>query len=263
MRIGWRSRARVQLSGRQRLPGGIAVGRWIVRDLVGICAAGGANSPNVGVGGANGPLEGDLSTIGGVDRIKVKPRKSAGLSTARQDAKGSGGQAYQSARGLRRRVRVRRREHDGRRIPLSLARRLRSGQRAHEHLRASQGDSQVAYPSRARACQALEAEPGARAGALPRQARLGLSPAAVHKFHTVLHKALAQALQWNMVPRNVTDAVKAWRPTPKEMRPLSLGEARKLLEASRGDRLEALYVLAVHTGVRQGEFWPCSGRTSP
>jgi integrase len=91
----------------------------------------------------------------------------------------------------------------------------------------------------------------------------GLSPAAVHKFHTVLHKALAQALQWNMVPRNVTDAVKAWRPTPKEMRPLSLGEARKLLEASRGNRLEALYVLAVHTGVRQGEFWPCSGRTSP
>lgn len=66
-----------------------------------------------------------------------------------------------------------------------------------------------------------------------------------------------------MVPRNVTDAVKARRPTPKEMRPLSLGEARKLLEASRGNRLEALYVLAVHTGVRQGEFWPCSGRTSP
>jgi integrase len=82
----------------------------------------------------------------------------------------------------------------------------------------------------------------------------GLSPATVQKIHTVLHKALAQALRWHMVPRNVTDAVKAPRPTPKEMRPLSPEEARRLLEASRGDRLEALYVLAVHTGMRQGEL---------
>jgi integrase len=27
-----------------------------------------------------------------------------------------------------------------------------------------------------------------------------------------------------------------------------------LLEAARGDRLEALYVLAIHTGMRQGEL---------
>jgi site-specific recombinase XerD len=30
--------------------------------------------------------------------------------------------------------------------------------------------------------------------------------------------------------------------------------ARALLEAARGDRLEALYVLAIHTGMRQGEL---------
>jgi integrase len=38
------------------------------------------------------------------------------------------------------------------------------------------------------------------------------------------------------------------------MRPLSPDEARKLLEAARGDKLEALYVLAVHTGMKQGEL---------
>jgi integrase len=38
------------------------------------------------------------------------------------------------------------------------------------------------------------------------------------------------------------------------MCPLSPVEARKLLEAAQGDRLEALYVLAVHTGMRQGEL---------
>jgi integrase len=82
----------------------------------------------------------------------------------------------------------------------------------------------------------------------------GLSPATVQKIHTVLHKALTQALKWNMIPRNAADAVKAPRPAPEEMRPLSPEEARKLIEAARGDKLEALFVLAVHTGMRQGEL---------
>src|SRR5919107_727483 len=81
-----------------------------------------------------------------------------------------------------------------------------------------------------------------------------LSPATVQKIHTVLHKALDQALKWNMVPRNAADAVKAPRPAPEEMHPLSPEEARRLIEAVRGDKLEALYVLAVHTGMRQGEL---------
>jgi integrase len=60
--------------------------------------------------------------------------------------------------------------------------------------------------------------------------------------------------KWHMVPRNVTEAVSPPRPAPKEMRPLSPEEARRLLDAAEGDRLEALYVLAVTTGMRQGEL---------
>lgn len=40
----------------------------------------------------------------------------------------------------------------------------------------------------------------------------------------------------------------------KEMKPLSPDQARTLLEAARGERLEALYALAVTTGMRQGEI---------
>jgi integrase len=49
---------------------------------------------------------------------------------------------------------------------------------------------------------------------------------------------------------------RCWAPTPttKEMHPLTAEEARKLLEAARGDRLEALFVLAIHTGMRRGEL---------
>ena len=82
----------------------------------------------------------------------------------------------------------------------------------------------------------------------------GLSPATVQKIHVVLHKALSQAVKWSLVPRNATEAVAAPRPNPKEMRPLSAEEARRLLEAASRDPLRALYVLAVHTGMRQGEL---------
>ncbi len=82
----------------------------------------------------------------------------------------------------------------------------------------------------------------------------GLSPSTVHKIHTVLHKALSQAMRWSLIPRNVTEAVKAPRPTAQVMSPLSAKETRRLLEAARGDRLEALYVLAVTTGMRRGEL---------
>ena len=82
----------------------------------------------------------------------------------------------------------------------------------------------------------------------------GLAASTVQKMHHALHKAFARAVKWDLIPRNPADAVKAPTPEPKEMRPLSAQEARRLLDVARGDRLEALYVLAVHTGMRQGEF---------
>jgi integrase len=82
----------------------------------------------------------------------------------------------------------------------------------------------------------------------------GLSGSTVQKMHHVAHKALDQAVKWDLIPRNPADAVKAPTPTPKEMHPLSAPEAQRLLDAASGDRLEALYVLAIHTGMRQGEL---------
>src|SRR5215216_4596338 len=82
----------------------------------------------------------------------------------------------------------------------------------------------------------------------------GLSGSTVQKIHHVLHKALSQAVKWNLIPRNPADAVKAPTASSKEMHPLSVSEAQRLLEAARGGRLEALYVLALHTGMRRGEL---------
>jgi integrase len=82
----------------------------------------------------------------------------------------------------------------------------------------------------------------------------GLAPRMVQLVHTTLHKALKQAVADGLIPRNVTEAVKAPRPVKKEMKPLSHVQARTLLEAARGERLEALYALALTTGMRQGEL---------
>jgi integrase len=83
----------------------------------------------------------------------------------------------------------------------------------------------------------------------------GLAPATVRKIHSTLHKALSQAVADGLIPRNAAD-VKAPRPAPEEMRPLSEDEARTFLESAReaGDRFEALYVLAITTGLRRGEL---------
>ena len=76
----------------------------------------------------------------------------------------------------------------------------------------------------------------------------------MNKLHVALHKALDQAVQWRIAPRNVAEATKGPRPAPPEMRTLSVAETRRFLGAARGDRLEALYVLAVQRGIRQGEL---------
>ena len=81
----------------------------------------------------------------------------------------------------------------------------------------------------------------------------GLAPATVRKFHSTFHKALAQAVSDGLIPRNAA-AIKAPRPDPEEMHPLSADEARALLEAACGDRFKALYVLAITTGLRRGEL---------
>lgn len=73
--------------------------------------------------------------------------------------------------------------------------------------------------------------------------------------HAVLHRALKQAVKWNLVARNVCDAVEAPRVERKEIKPLRPEQAAKLLFAATGDRLRALYVLAIDSGLRLGELF--------
>ena len=84
----------------------------------------------------------------------------------------------------------------------------------------------------------------------------GSSARTVRYIHTTLHKALKQAVLDGLISRNATEAVKPPQPTREEIHPLTPEHAKLLLQVAHeaGDRLEALYVLAIHTGLRQGEL---------
>lgn len=84
----------------------------------------------------------------------------------------------------------------------------------------------------------------------------GLSTTTVHHLHTVLHHALNDALRKGLVARNVCTLVDAPRMRRHHATTLSPEQAHTLLAtaAREGDQLEALYVLALTTGMRQGEL---------
>ena len=82
----------------------------------------------------------------------------------------------------------------------------------------------------------------------------GLAPRTVQYILVTLHKALKQAVMDGLIPRNVTEAVKAPQAHKKEVRPLDTTQIKALLSAARGGRLQALYVLAIHTGLRRSEI---------
>ncbi len=81
-----------------------------------------------------------------------------------------------------------------------------------------------------------------------------LSPRTVVYIHVTLHKVLQQALRWNLVPKNVTELVDPPRITKREMTPLTPEQVKTLFRTVENSPLEALYVLAVMTGLRKGEL---------
>jgi integrase len=81
----------------------------------------------------------------------------------------------------------------------------------------------------------------------------GLSARTVQYTHAILRSALEVALRHDMVTRNVAALVQPPRAMAKEVQPLTPDETRRFLKAIAGDRLHALFTVAVALGLRQGE----------
>jgi integrase len=81
-----------------------------------------------------------------------------------------------------------------------------------------------------------------------------VGPYTVRKIHITLHKALNQAVKWGIILRNPADLVERPPKPDAEHTVLTATQVQTLLQAARGTHLEALYHLAITTGMRQGEI---------
>lgn len=82
----------------------------------------------------------------------------------------------------------------------------------------------------------------------------GLSPKTIKNLHNMLHKALGQAVALQMIPKNPTDYVTIPKGKKQEMKYFTVEEQQKLQKSIKGERLEMAVILALYTGIRQGEL---------
>src|SRR6266508_3756352 len=87
-----------------------------------------------------------------------------------------------------------------------------------------------------------------------RDGRGGLKPKSVRHVHVLLHKALSDAVRWGLVAHNVADAADPPRVPRQERAVWSAEELRAFLEATREDRLAAMWLLFATTGMRRSEL---------
>lgn len=85
--------------------------------------------------------------------------------------------------------------------------------------------------------------------------RAGASRRLRQLTHAVLRRALKIAVRWSLVPRNVCDAVDPPRVMKFEVCPLTEEQVVQLLATARNERLYAIYVTAIGTGMRLGELF--------
>lgn len=82
----------------------------------------------------------------------------------------------------------------------------------------------------------------------------GLSPRSVERIHTILHKALQQAVAERKIPYNPSDATALPSRVQKEIRALTLDEQKRFEEALRKDRLGPAFMVSLYAGLRRGEI---------
>jgi integrase len=85
------------------------------------------------------------------------------------------------------------------------------------------------------------------------RAGAGLSAYSVRYLHAEIRRALAVAVRWGLVSRNVATMVDPPTLPHHEVEPLTAVEAKKLIAAIRGDPMEARWLIELSLGLRQSE----------
>ena len=87
-----------------------------------------------------------------------------------------------------------------------------------------------------------------------RDGKGGLSPRTVHHMHRVLKQALSQAVRWQLLTRNPTEAVDPPKVERHRITTYDMPQTAALIDAVRGTRMFIPTLLAVLCGMRRGEI---------
>ncbi|HHY32805.1 MAG TPA: site-specific integrase [Firmicutes bacterium] len=82
----------------------------------------------------------------------------------------------------------------------------------------------------------------------------GLAPRTVRYVHAVLNNALEQAVKWGFIARNPAQYVELPGRASKEMHAMSREEVERFLQAAQSDPFYTLFLVAITTGMRPGEY---------
>jgi integrase len=81
----------------------------------------------------------------------------------------------------------------------------------------------------------------------------GLNAGTVHHVRRTLNKALNDAVRRRRIPRNPVQLAHTPRYDPPDIEPLTVGEARRVLEAAETEPNGVAFMLAISLGLRRGE----------
>lgn len=82
----------------------------------------------------------------------------------------------------------------------------------------------------------------------------GLSERTVISFHKIIHKALEQALKWQLVVSNVSNGVDKPKVKKNKTEVLDASEVKELIDKAKNTNLFIPIVLGAYTGMRRGEI---------
>ncbi len=83
----------------------------------------------------------------------------------------------------------------------------------------------------------------------------GSSPKTIRNTHGVLHKALSKAVELRYISFNSSDACVLPRVKKKEIKPFEDSDIKAFLQhIEQGERLKELFIIALFTGMREGEI---------
>ena len=91
-------------------------------------------------------------------------------------------------------------------------------------------------------------------GVLDRKVRSGMAPQSVVHLRAILRRALNRAMRFGLIGRNVVTLTEPPKVERHEFRVMDEVQARAFLQSAGEDHLQALYSLALLTGLRQGEL---------